>query len=412
MHHLTCDLVEECLSSIPRSSAAGVDGMTVDQARKNAEWLLPPLVHQIHQGQYKAPPVRRVFIPKSEGKQRPIGVPEVIDRALQAGVTRILNEIYEQDFLTCSFGFRPNRGCHHALGTIKELLDHRKMNYALEVDTRDFFGSLSHEWLGKFLRLRIGDERIHTLIKSWLKAGVMEKNNLQTVDVGTPQGGSISPLLANIYLHYVLDLWFEKKVKKQLRGKAQLVRYADDFIILFKDQKDMESMQSILKARLAQFGLAIAEEKTHMTDLTPRPNQGGKVRRRITFLGFNIFRALNRRKTGWKVVFQTEGKRYTRAKAAMRASLSRMMHWELERQAARINAILSGHYNYYGLAGNTDRLRNFFNETVLYWRCTLSRRSQRGRMNWVKMREVLAKYPLRNPRVKLTYQELAAYVRL
>lgn len=187
----------------------------------------------------------------------------------------------------------------------------------------------------------------------------MEKDKWEAIEVGTPQGGSISPLLANIYLHYVLDLWFEKKIKKQLRGKAQLVRYADDFVILFREQQDIENVQTLLKARLAQFGLAMAEEKTHTTNLTPRSNRDGKDRRRITFLGFNILRTITRKKTGWKIVFQTEGKRYTRAKAAMKDKLSRMMHWELEKQAERINAILSGHYNYYGLAGNNARLHNF-----------------------------------------------------
>ena len=269
-HHLDYELVEECLAKIRYGSSPGVNGMTVDQARKNLSWILPPLLNQIHQGRYEAPPVRRVYVPKADGKKRPIGVPEVIDRAIQAGVSRILNEIYEQDFLKCSFGFRPNLGCHHALATINELLFKEKLNFALEVDIRDFFGSLDHEWLRKFLSLRIGDRRILKLIDAWLKAGVMEKGKWREMITGTPQGGSVSPILANVYLHYVLDLWFEKKIKSQLQGRAHLVRYCDDFVILFKEQEDLEVVRCLLKTRLAQFGLVIAEEKTHVTDLTPQ----------------------------------------------------------------------------------------------------------------------------------------------
>lgn len=412
MHHLTAPLIEECLSKIPRSSATGTDGMTRKQAQENISWLLPPILQQIHQGNYEAPPVRRVHIPKADGKQRPIGVPQIVDRSIQAATSRILNEIYEQDFLPCSFGFRPNLGCHHALATIEKLLTDWKMNYAFEVDIRDFFGSLNHEWLRKFLELRIGDERVLKLIQAWLKAGVVERGQWKpATDEGTPQGGSISPLLANIYLHYVLDLWFEKKIQKQLRRKARLVRYADDFVVLFQDPQDLEDFKVLLRTRLAQFGLEIAEEKTHTTDLTPRSNGGGE-RRRITFLGFNIYRAINRKRTGWKVVFQTEGKRFTRAKAAMKETLWRIMHWEVEKQAERINAILSGHFNYYGLAGNGTRLQCFHLETTRYWRRCLSRRSQNGKMNWMRMREIAKQHRLRAPRICIPYSSLASYVRL
>jgi len=378
MHHLSHAMIEENLRKIPKNSAPGVDGMTVEQAQKNLSWLLPPLLSQIHKGQYLAPPVRRVLIPKTDGKQRPIGVPEIVDRSIQAGMAQILNEIYEQDFLPCSFGFRPGLGCHHALATVNELMSKYKMNFALEVDLRDFFGSLNHEWLRKFLEFRIGDKRVLKLIDSWLKAGVMDKDRWQATEIGTPQGGSISPLLANVYLHYVLDLWFDKKVKKQLRGNAHLVRYADDFIILFQSREDIEYVKPLLKTRLGQFGLTVSEAKTHTTNLTPRENGSGHERRHMTFLGFSIFRAKNRSQTGHKTMFQTESKRFTRAKAAMKEKLYGMMHWELKTQAERINSILRGHYNYYGLAGNTKKLHAFWNETVLYWRYCLSRRSQAG----------------------------------
>ena len=203
MHHLTYDLVREHLEKIPKKSAAGVDGMTRDEALENLNWVLPPILKSIHQGTYKAPPVRRVYIPKANGGQRPLGVPAIIDRAIQASMASILGQIYEQDFLSCSFGFRPKLSCHHALATINKLLLDFKMEYALEVDLRDFFGSLSHDWLRKFLGLRIGDKRVLNLIDTWLNAGVMENGQIDIKESGSPQGGSISPILSNVYLEVV-----------------------------------------------------------------------------------------------------------------------------------------------------------------------------------------------------------------
>jgi group II intron reverse transcriptase/maturase len=412
MHHLTFDLVRECLEKTPWKSAPGVDGMTVNTALANLDWLLPPLLKAIHQGRYEAPPVRRVYIPKGNDGKRPIGVPEVLDRAIQAAIATILNEIYEQDFLNCSFGFRPKIGCHHALATVNELVHRSAMNYVLEVDIRDFFGSLSHEWLRKFLGLRIGDNRVLKLIDAWLRAGVMENGRWQEMEKGTPQGGSISPLLSNVYLHYVLDLWFERKIKRRLRGKAHLVRYADDFVILFTKPEDRDDVKTMLIARLAQFGLTIAEEKTHRTDLTPRSSQGDRERRSMTFLGFKIFRAVTRNGTGWKTVFQTEGKRLSRAKAAMKQQLRRMMHWEVGKQAERINSLLVGHFSYYGIAGNMRKIAFFANFTVRYWRRCLSNRSQKGAVNWDKMNDTLRNHPLCHARLRISYPKLGAYVRL
>ena len=412
VHHLTYELIEECLHKIPENSAPGADGMTVNEAKSNLHWILPPLLKQIHQGQYQAPPVRRVYIPKGEGKQRPIGVPTVIDRSIQAGMAQILNEIYEQDFLKCSFGFRPNLGCHHALATINRLLMRWNMNFVLEVDIRDFFGSLNHDWLRRFLGLRIGDKRVLKLIDAWLTAGVVERDKWEETALGTPQGGSASPLLANIYLHYVLDLWFERRIKKQFSGAAHLARYCDDFVILFKSRQGMETMKPLLIARLKQFGLEISEEKTHMTDLTPRERRASGGRRCMTFLGFNLIRAKARTGTGYKIVFQTEGKRFARAKAKMKEQIWKMMHFDMKTQAQRINAILRGHFNYYGLPGNSRKLELFRQETVWYWRQCLSRRGQNARVNWVKMEAILKQYQLQRAILKIPYEKLESYARL
>ena len=409
LHHLTYELVAECLHEIPQSSAVGVDGMSVKQASENLSWLLPPILKQIHEGRYTPPPVRRVYIPKADGSKRPIGVPAVIDRAIQAAMVKILNEIYEQDFLKCSFGFRPGLSCHHALATINEILYRRKMEHVLEVDIRDFFGSLSHDWLMRFLELRIGDKRVLKLIQAWLKAGVLEQGRWQEVEKGTPQGGSVSPLLANIYLHYVVDLWFERKIKPQFSSKAELVRYADDLCLFFERPEQVELMRTLLQARLAQFGLTLAEEKTHKTNLGGRRNTENHERRKLTFLGFTIYRARSRSSSVRKTVFQTEGKRFSRAKAGMKELLRRIQHRPVDEQARAINRILRGHFNYYGIAGNAKKLHAFWDFTRQEWKHSLSKRSQKGRLTWEALKSLLDQHPLAAPRIRLSYPQLAAY---
>jgi group II intron reverse transcriptase/maturase len=412
LHHLTYELVAECLNDIPNTSAAGVDGMSVKQARENLSWILPPILKQIHEGRYTPPPARRVYIPKADGSKRPLGVPAVIDRAIQGAMAKVLNEIYEQDFLKCSFGFRQGLGCHHALATINELLYRQNMEHVLEVDIRDFFGSLSHEWLMRFLELRIGDRRVLTLIQAWLKAGIFEEGRWQEVERGTPQGGSASPLLANIYLHYVVDLWFERKIKPQFGGKAALVRYADDLCLFFEHPSDVDTMKTLLEARLGQFGLTLAEAKTHKSNLGSRPNSETHERRRLTFLGFTIYRTQSVGKTVIKTVFQTEGKRFSRAKAAMKDRLRRLRHQPVETQARTINQMLRGHFNYYGLAGNAGKLQSFWTFTWREWKHSLSQRSQKGRLTGEAFTALLAKHPLVRPRIRVRYSQFASYARL
>ena len=286
------------------------------------------------------------------------------------------------------------------------------MEHVLEVDIRDFFGSLSHEWLMRFLGLRIGDRRVLTLIQAWLKAGIFEEGRWQKVERGTPQGGSASPLLANIYLHNVVDLWFERKIKPQFRGKAALVRYADDLCLFFEHSTEVATMKSLLQARLGQFGLTLAEEKTHKTNLGSRMNNETHERRKLTFLGFTIYRTRSVGKTVIKTVFQTEGKRFSRAKAGMKERIQRMKHQPVETQARAINQILRGHFNYYGLAGNATKLQSFWNFTWQEWKHSLSKRSQKGRLTGVDFKAILDQHPLARPRIRISYSQLASYVRL
>ena len=266
-HHISRDLVMESLKHTPLNSAVGIDGVDVRTARETFDQWIEEMETSIHRQSYKAPAVKRVWIPKpGKEEKRPIGVPCVADRALQRSVATVLNAIYEEDFLDCSFGGRPGRGQHNALATIHEIISGRDINWVLEADLKNFFGSLDHGWLLRFVEHRVGDPRILSLIKKWLKAGVMEGGAYEESEVGTPQGGSISVLLSNLYLHYVLDLWFEKAIKPRLEGECYLVRYIDDFIVCFQHKRDAERFVEVLEKRLAKFSLTLEPKKTRLIE--------------------------------------------------------------------------------------------------------------------------------------------------
>lgn len=262
------------------------------------------------------------------------------------------------------------------------------------------------------LGLRIGDRRVLILIRAWLKAGVLEEGRWQEGEKGTPQGGSVSPLLANIYLHYIVDLWFERKIKSQFSSKAELVRYADDLCLFFERPEHVDTMRTLLQARLAQFGLTLADKKTHKTNLGGWTNTENHERRKLTFLGFTIYRARSVGSSVRKTVFQTEGKRFGRAKAGMKDLLRRMKHHPVEEQAGAINRVLRGHFNYYGIAGNARKLHAFWDFTRREWKHSLSKRSQAGRLTWEALNALLEKHPLASPRIRISYPQLADYSRL
>jgi group II intron reverse transcriptase/maturase len=411
LHFLTPDLVKECLKEMPSRSAPGIDGMTVKQVKKNLDWLLSPALDSIHKGCYQAPPVKRVYIPKVNGKKRPIGMSTILDRSIQAGAAQILTEVYEPIFLDCSYGFRRNRSCHQALLALGNEICRGYANLCLEVDIRDFFGSLSHDWLKRFLRERISDERFLKLIDSWLAAGVMEEGIVTYSDSGTPQGGCVSPILANVYLHYVLDLWWEKKIYPKLKGQAKLIRYCDVFCILFESEDDAKEVLTLIKARFAQFGLTVADDKTHFTPIHKDLN-GDSLSPAIKFLGFSVFLAKNPPGSfaDRKVLYRTEAKRYTRAKQSVKALLLKIMHLPLKAQAGYINAVLRGHFNYYGLPGNFPKINTFRYHVVKTWRWTLGKRSQKGRVKWKEMNYILHQYPLAAANLKIKPWETRCYI--
>ena len=300
-HHITRDRVLRNLCQIPNRSAPGVDGQTVTEAKETfGEWI-DAMLQSIHRKGYRAPDIRRVYIPKP-GKQekRPLGVPTVSDRALQRSTAQVLSAIYEQDFLPCSFGGRPGRGAHHALATLNEVIAGSKIGWVLEADLKNFFGSLSHEWLLRFVEHRVGDPRLISLIRRWLKAGVLEDGEVHPNEEGTPQGGSISVLLSNVYLHYVLDLWFERVVKPRLRGEAYLVRYIDDFVVCCQYRSDALRLQEVLRHRLGRFGLTLEPTKTKLVEFgrfaQRHASKHGRNRpETIYFLGFSVLHAQPKR---------------------------------------------------------------------------------------------------------------------
>jgi RNA-directed DNA polymerase len=413
-HHVTPARVWKNLSRIPRRSAPGCDGQTVAEAKEEfGEWI-EPMLQSVHRRGYQAPPIRRVYIPKP-GKQekRPLGVPCVTDRALQRSVAEMLAAIYEQDFLPCSFGGRPGRGAHHALATLNEVISGRKVSWVLEADLKNFFGSLDHGWLLRFVEHRVGDPRIISLIRRWLKAGVLEDGELHSNEEETPQGGSISVLLSNLYLHNVLDLWFERVVKTRLRGEAYLVRYIDDFVLCFQFQEDALRVQNALRKRLGKFGLTLKPTKTKLVEFGrfAQRHAGKRGRKRpetIYFLGFTLYCTRNQ-KGNFKVGLRTEKSRFRRSLSRLCDLMRRMRHLSVREQTVNLNRVLRGHYAYYGIAGNFRALQKVHRAVERYWWVMLSSHSRAGKITWEQFHKIKARFPLQRPRLAISYLELQSY---
>jgi RNA-directed DNA polymerase len=413
-HHISRDRVLKNLSRIPSRSAPGVDGQTVTEAKECfGEWI-DAMLQSVHRKGYRAPDIRRVYIPKP-GKQekRPLGVPTVSDRALQRSTAQVLSAIYEQDFLPCSFGGRPGRGAHHALATLNEVIAGTKTGWVLEADLKNFFGSLNHEWLLRFVEHRVGDPRLISLIRRWLKAGVLEDGEVHPSEDGTPQGGSISVLLSNVYLHYVLDLWFERVVKPRLRGEAHLVRYIDDFVVCFQYRSDALRLQEALHHRLGKFGLTLEPTKTKLVEFgrfaQRHASKHGRSRpETIYFLGFTLYCTRNR-KGNFKVGMRTEKTRLRRSLLSLQDLMRRIRHLTITDQAGDLNAVLRGHYAYYGIAGNIRALQKVYRAVERYWRKMLCSRSWAGRhLTWEVFNQIKERTPLLRPKLYLPYRELQA----
>lgn len=397
-HHLDMELLYEAYRRTRKDGAVGIDGQTGRAYAENLKDNLESLLNRLKSGTYRAPPVRRVFIPKDKkGQMRPIGIPTFEDKIAQRAVAMLLEAVYEQDFSDSSYGFRPGRSAHQALQTLWD----RQMamrGWVLELDIENFFGALDHGQLRQFLDKRMRDGVLRRLIDKWLQAGVMTADGIERTETGSPQGGVISPILANIYLHEVLDRWFEEDVLPRMKGKASLIRYADDALLLFARQDDAMRVTSVLAKRFARFGLNLHPDKTKLLDFRP-PRRGSETQRAsFVFLGFTHYWGSTRRNT-WVVRRRTAPGRFGRALRRIREWCRRHRHLSLDEQHLALSRKLQGHYAYYGCTGNFDALKRFFNEVRSIWRFWLNRRSRSTPMTWQRFERIVRRRPLPRPRV-------------
>lgn len=405
LHHvIDVVLLREAFRLTRKDGASGVDGQTAEEYGRDLENSLASLLTRFRKGTYYAPPVKRVHIPKGDGRTRPIGIPTFEDKVLQRAVAMVLGSIYEQDFHPGSYGFRPGRNAHDALQAVWDATMRVGGGWVLEVDIRAFFDTLDHGALRGFLDKRVSDGVMRRAIDKWLKAGVLEAGVVTHPDEGTPQGGVVSPVLANVYLHEVLDVWFEREVKPRLHGDATLVRYADDFVIVFAWEADARRVLEVLPKRFGKYGLTLHPEKTRLLKFTrPRPDgrkdDDDSGPGSFDFLGLTHHWRRSRR--GTMVVRQTTMRtRFTRGLERIREWCRQHRHLPIAQQHKLLVLKLRGHYNYYGLTGNQEALTRFREEVRRVWHKWLARRSQRANARWAHFERILHRYPLPRPRAR------------
>jgi len=388
-HHINVDTLRTAFYALRRKAAPGVDGMTWQDYEADLELRLKDLHGRVHRGAYRPQPSRRTFIPKADGKQRPLAIAALEDKIVQGACVMVLNAIYEGDFCGFSYGFRPGRGAHNALDALCVAINQRKVNWIVDADIQNFFGAVSREWLTRFLEHRIGDKRIIRLIRKWLKAGILEDGIVTVDDRGTGQGSVISPLLANIYLHYVLDLWAQRWRQREATGDMIIVRYADDVVVGFEREDDARRFLDAMRARLEEFALSLHPDKTRLIEFgrfaaVSRKKRGLGKPETFAFLGFTFIcgtsrqgRFLLKRKT-----------RRDRARAKLKdikVELRRRMHWPIPEQGRWLKQIVTGHFAYYAVPTNSRALSAFRHHVTDLWRRTLRRRSQRDGFTWDRM---------------------------
>jgi group II intron reverse transcriptase/maturase len=401
-HFIDIDWLREAYRRTRKDGAAGVDGQTAEDYAANLEENLQSLLDRAKSGTYRAPPVRRVHIPKGDGsKTRPIGIPGFEDKVLQRAVAMVLEAVYETEFLDGSYGFRPGRNAHQALASLWKQTMRLEGGWVIDADIKGFFDTIDHSHLVAMLRQRVRDGVLLRLIGKWLNAGVMEGGQVTHPEAGTPQGGVISPILANIYLHEVLDVWFEQVVRPRLRGAAHLIRYADDFVIVCALERDAIRVLNVLPKRFGKYGLTLHPEKTKLVPFRrPGPPGRGDVggARPGTFdlLGFTHYWGLSR-KGSWVLKRKTTAARFTRAVRAITAWCKRHRHRPVAEQAKALGQRLRGHCAYYGITGNSAALARFNHELRKAWWKWLNRRSQKARLKWEAFAAMLRRYPLPRP---------------
>jgi RNA-directed DNA polymerase len=396
LHYVTVDRLMDAFSSLKREAAPGVDGATWQSYKQDLEANLTRLYEQVHQGTYRSLPSRRRYIPKPDGRQRPLGIVALEDKIVQRAVVQVLNAIYEEDFLGFSYGFRPGRGQHDALDALAVGITSTKVNWIVDADIAGFFDTVSHDWLIRFVEHRVGDSRILRLIRKWLKAGVMEDGNLVPTEAGTPQGAVISPLLANIYLHYAFDLWADQWRRHHAKGKVIVLRYADDIVIGFQHERDAKRFMEEMRQRLEKFALSLHSEKTRLIEFgrfaaKDRQSRGLGKPETFNFLGFTHICSRSR---GGAFQLKRQSRR-DRLRARLRAikeGLRRRMHEPIPIQGKWLGQVVRGYFVYHAVPTNSRCLSAFRHYVVDLWRRSLAQRSQRDRTTWNRMAKLAAEF--------------------
>src|SRR5215470_1280637 len=396
-HLITPEALYAAFQGLRKKASAGVDGVTYEKYEKDAARNIQQLHGRLKEGKYRAQPLRRIYIPKENGKQRPISIPSLEDKIVQKATGEVLNAIYEQDFLECSYGFRPGRGPHQALEEVGRVICTRPTSWILEIDITAYFDSIVRGLLIEMIEKRVSDGSVLRLIRKWIQIGVIDDGRLLVSETGTGQGQTISPLLANIYLHYVLDEWFENEVKPRMRGEAYEIRFADDAVLCFQYKEDADKVMEVLPKRFAKYGLTIHPEKTRLLEFgryaEENAKRQGKKAATFDFLGFTYVCARSR-KGKFTVHMRTMKKRFRQGLKAIAEWCQENRHLPVEKQQKTLNAKLRGHYQYYGRPTNYQSLWRFFREVRHIWRKGLSRRTRGNGMTWEKYAAILRKHPL------------------
>jgi group II intron reverse transcriptase/maturase len=395
MHHITVDLLADGYYALKRDAASGVDDVTWHEYGEQLEERLAGLHERVQSGRYRAKPSKRIWIPKADGRQRPIGIAALEDKIVQQVVVWILNQIYEEDFLGFSYGFRPGRSPHNALDALWVGITRRKVNWVCDADVRRFFDAIDHKWVVKFVEHRIADPRMIRLIRKWLRAGVSENGQWSKTNVGTAQGSVISPILANIYLHYVLDLWVNKWRKSEAHGEVIIVRYADDFVLGFQYRKDAEQFVHELCERLCMFGLELNQDKTRLIEfgrfaVSNRKSRGQGKPETFDFLGFTHICGKMPKKKRFTIIRKTIAKRMQAKAREMRVEILRRRHIPVTELGKWLRSVVQGHFNYYGVPGNRRSTDSFRTQIIRAWLHAMRRRSHKARnLTWARFRRLV-----------------------
>ena len=390
LHHVTVERLGDAYRRLRRDAAPGVDGVTWEQYGMHLEENLLALHARLHRGAYRAKPSRRTYIPKADGRQRPLGIATVEDKIVQRAVVEVMNAIYEEDFVGFSYGFRPKRSQHHALDALAAAIKTKRVNWVLDADIRGFFDAIDHGWLVKFVKHRIGDRRVVRLIQKWLSAGVMERGRWAATEVGSPQGATVSPLLANIYLHYVLDLWVHQWRRRHARGDLVIVRYADDLVVGFEHEGDGRRFLEDLRGRLRKFALELHDTKTRLIEFGRYANANRQRRgergaaETFSFLGF-IHICGRSRRGRFLLTRHTDPKRMRATLKDINVILKRRRHDPVPEQGRWLGSVVRGYFAYFAVPTNSIVISRFRSEIIRHWRRHLCQRSQRHRLNWRRM---------------------------